>query len=489
MSEQSPTSLDPSDWSAFRRTAHRMLDEAIDGIATIRDGPVWQPIPDEVQRALAEAPLPRNGESIEAVLARYRELIAPYALGNRHPRFFGWVMGGGTPSGMLGALLTAALNINTGGRDHAALYVERALIAWWAQIFGLPPESSGLVTSGTSIASLIAILIARSRALGVEIRHQGLGEGQRLIGYAAESVHHALAKACGIAGLGERALRRIPCDESGGIAIDALHRAIAEDRAAGAEPFLLVGTAGTVDTGASDDLEACARVAAEEGLWFHVDGAFGALTMLAPRRRARLRGIERADSIAFDFHKWLHAPYGAGMILTRWPELHHATFAGQADYLVHATAGTAGGEPWPCDFGPELSRGFLALPIWLTMHEFGLDRLGATIEAACDFAERLGAGIAELPTWRLAAPVRLNIVCARYAPPNFSTEACDTLNEAIAVACQESGLLVPSTTRVGGEVVLRFACLNHRLREEDLRISIDALKEIAPRLAAQRRIP
>jgi aromatic-L-amino-acid decarboxylase len=476
-SEVSILMLDPKNWDAFRTLAHQMLDDALDGIKDIREHPVWVPMPQAAKDAIRDDANLQTGQDINEVYARYRELIEPYTTGNRHPRFFGWVHGNGTPSGMLAQMLMAGLNSNAGGREHSAPYVERAVIAWWAKIFGFPAESSGIVTTGTSMATLLAVLTARTQALGAEVRTTGLA-GHRLTGYTATSVHHSTTKAFEISGIGSDALRRVAVDADGRIDIEALKHAIADDRAAGYQPFLLVGTAGTVDRGASDDLSALADVAAEENLWFHVDGAFGAMAILAPERKHLVAGIERADSVAMDFHKWMHVPYGAGLMLTRHEVLHRATFADNVPYLARLDQGTAGGQPWFCDYGPELSRGFIALGVWMAMQEFGLERIGAAIEHDCRMATQLAQLLIDIPGMRIMAPVHLNIVCARFERPGMTPEQLDDFNGALVVALQCSGVAVPSTTRIAGRLVMRFNFTNHRVREDDLRVLVAAVNSI-----------
>ena len=252
------------------------------------------------------------------------------------------------------------------------------------------------------------------------------------------------------------------------IDLAALRETIEADRRAGFTPFLLVGTAGTVDTGAIDDLEALADLAHAGKLWFHVDGACGALAMLAPELAPRLKGIERADSLAFDFHKWGQAPYDAGFVLVRDGVLHRQTFATSAPYLRREAQGLAAGSPWPCDFGPDLSRGFRALKTWFTLKVYGAEALGASIARTCELARYLESRIAQTPELELAAPVELNIVCFRYR-----TEEAHRVNARIAVELQESGVAAPSTTVIGGKLAIRAAIVNHRTQAADL----DALVE------------
>ncbi len=357
-------SLDPEDWSGLRALSHRMVDDMVDHLAGVAAGPVWTRMPGALRSEL-RGPLPRAGEGLDAAYAEFRRLVQPYATGNLHPMFMGWVHGGGNPAGMLSELLAGALNANLGGRDHAPIEVERQVIRWSAEMVGFPASASGLLVTGTSIANLIAVLVARTRALGPEVRRKGLGA--RLAAYASAAAHSCIPRALDMAGIGSDWLRLVPCDGEQRMRLDALAEMVAADRRAGIVPFLVVGTAGTVNTGAVDDLDGIARLCVAEGLRFHVDGAFGALAMLSPTRRALLAGIERANSVAFDFHKWAQVPYDAGCILVRDEADQLATFAQDAAYLRRDARGLAGGHPWPCDLGPDLSRGFRALKVWMTL--------------------------------------------------------------------------------------------------------------------------
>jgi aromatic-L-amino-acid/L-tryptophan decarboxylase len=519
-------SLDPADWDAFRRVLHAAVDGIVDDLAGVREGPAWRPVPDAVKAALRE-PLPRGGEPLETTLARFDELIRPYPTGNRHPRFFGWVHGAGNAAGVLAELLAAGMNANAGGREHAAVYVERAVVAWFAELFGFPENASGILTSGTSMGNLLAVVAARDAALRsmaghsasrddseeVRARNAGEGLGTPLTAYAARGVHDSVAKAMRIAGLGAHALRLIGRDET--LAMDArelraamdareLRAQIAADRAAGMTPFLVVATAGSVDTGAFDRLGELADLCAAEGLWLHVDGAFGALAIASPAHAHLVAGIERADSLAFDAHKWLHAPYAVGCVLFHDERAHRAAFASAPDYLARAERGAAAGAPWFADYGLELSREFRALKVWFTLRHYGIDRLGASIARTCDLAAGLAARVEAANDLELLAPVVLNVVCFRYrpsppvttpsppdaspSPPDapaaaFDEPALDRLNDAIAVAVQESGAAVPSTTRVGGKRALRVCIVNHRTREDDLDVLVGAVRKAGRALA------
>ncbi len=475
MTDRPDTSLDPSDWSELRALGHRMLDELFDDMENIRAQPVWRPMPDDVRAAWAEK-LPRAGADPQAVYADFRRLIAPYGAGNRHPRFMGWVQGGGTAIGMLADMLAAGLNANCGGRDHAPIACERQVVRWAAEMLGLPVESSGLVVTGTSMANLIAVLVARAAALGAGGRQSGIGD-VRLTAYASAGAHLCVGRALDMAGLGIDALRLVPCDRHGRMVLAALDAYVAADRNAGMSPFLVVGTAGSVDMGATDDLAAIADRCRRDGLWFHIDAAFGALAMLSPALRPLFAGIERADSVAFDFHKWAQVPYDAGCVVVRDAAAHHAAFARPVAYLGRHARGLAGGEPWPVDLGPELSRGFRALKVWMSLKSYGADRIARVVETCCALAQRLAAAVEADTRLQLAAPVALNIVCFRYVRGD------DAMQAAIAADLQEAGDVVLSTTILQERTVLRAAIVNHRTCRQDIDMIVPAVLRVGSRLS------
>lgn len=447
-----------------------MLDDILDYLQHLRERPVWQAAPDEVRNAFRE-PLPQAPADLADVHRTFMEDILPYAVGNAHPGFMGWVHGGGTPVGMLAEMLAAGLNANLGGRNQIPVEVERQITRWMRELFGFPDTASGLFVTGTSMANLMAVLVARTAALGTAVRRKGLaGADKRLVAYTSSGAHGCIAQAMDLSGLGLDALRILPVDERFRMDLAALKQAVAADRAAGLTPFFVAATAGTVDTGAIDDLTAIADFAHREGLWFHVDGAYGALGMMTPEIAPRLKGIERADSIAFDFHKWGQVPYDAGFILVRDGTLHYDTFASPAAYLRRECRGLAAGSPWPCDYGPDLSRGFRALKTWFTLKTFGTERIGQSIAGTCALARYLGERIEASPKLELLAPVSLNIVCFRYR-----CNDADRVNADIAVAIQESGVAAPSTTTLNGRLAIRAAIVNHRTRKENIDALLDAV--------------
>ena len=450
--------LDPKDWNRFRAVAHAMLEAALDKMQSVRDGQVWNPVPDAVKAEL-QADVPVAGQCADTVAQELAGLL-PYGVGNTHPRFFGWVHGAGSPGGVLAEIAAAAMNANVGGRDHGGVYVEKQVLDWCRDIMAFPAGSSGLIVSGTSIATIIAVKCARDTRVGFDSRRAGIGDW-RLVGYTSAQAHSCVARAFDLLGLGSDALRKVPCNAAFEMDLGALAQMVTQDRAGGFVPFFVAGTAGTVNVGAIDDLAGLSDFCAAGDLWFHVDGAFGAAAVLSDAVKPRLAGMERAASLAFDFHKWLHVNYDAGCVLIRDGELHRRAFSERPEYLAPATRGLAAGEFWPVDYGPELSRGFRALKVWAHLKEHGTRKLGAEITRNIDQAQYLKRLIDAAPELELLAPVALQIVCFRYGNK-------DAVNDAIVVELQEQGVAAPSTTRIAGKLAIRVNITNHRTEVADL---------------------
>jgi aromatic-L-amino-acid decarboxylase len=448
--------LDPADWDEFRTQSRRALDDMVDFLQTVRDRAVWRPTPDDV-RARFDAALPVAGRAFADVLDDFDTLIKPYATGNTHPAFMGWVHGAGTPVGMIAEMLAAGLNANCGGRNHVGIEVERQVARWMQAALRFPDTAAGLFVTGTSMANFVALLVARNHALGDQVRARGIVGGPQLCAYASRAAHGCIAQAMQLAGLGTDHLRLISCGADGAMEVARLRAAVAADLRDGLQPFLVVGTAGSVDIGAIDPLAELADFCAQQDLWFHVDGAFGALLAFSDAMRPLIAGIERADSIAFDFHKWAHVPYDAGFVLVRDGAAQRRTFAGANGYLTRSDVGLAAGETWPCDLGPDLSRGFRALKTWFTLRVFGTDHLGACMAQTCRLAKYLEQRLQALQQFELRAPVKLNIVC-------FSVRGADADrdNRRIVERLHMSGRAAPSITLLDGRAVIRCAIVNHR---------------------------
>lgn len=480
----SEETLDPQDWDETRRLAHRMVDDMLAYLQTVRERPAWQPVPEEV-KARFNRPLPLEPEAPGEVYEEFRSDILPYPMGNIHPRFWGWVMGSGTVMGVLAELLAATMNPNMGGGNHAAVYVERQVIDWCKEMMGFPAGASGLLVSGGSMANLVGLAVARNARAGVDVREEGVrAAAGPLTVYGSAEMHSSIQKAVELLGLGHAALRKIPVDREYRIDLSALVEAIRADRASGARPICIVGNAGTVNTGAIDDLAALADLCEREGLWFHVDGAFGGLARLAPALRPLVAGLERADSVAFDLHKWMYLPFEAGCILVRSAADHRNTFAVMPDYLAHdGERGLASGATWFSEYGVQLTRGFRALKVWMALKEHGAAKFGRLIQQNVDQARYLAGLVAAAPELELMAPVPLNIVCFRFKAPGLDDEALNRFNQELLIRLHESGVAAPSyTTLERCCYALRAAITNHRSRREDFDLLVQTVVRLGKEL-------
>ena len=478
--------IEPKDWETIRQLGHQMVDDMLDLLEHIRNEPVWRELP-EAEKDYFNTPVPQLGKGAEAAYSDFKTHVLPYRMGNIHPRFWGWVMGSGTPLAMLADMLASGMNSNLGGGDHSAVYVEYQVINWMKELFGYPSEASGLLTSGGSMANLIGLTVARNRRAGFDVRLEGLAAAPApLVCYASTQVHSSVHKAVELLGLGRQALREIPVDDQFSLRVDLLEQAIQADRAAGLQPLCVVGNAGTTNTGAFDNLEALADLCERENLWFHVDGAFGAWVAIVPELQPRVRGMERADSLAFDLHKWGYMPFEVGCTLVRSPEDHRRAFSLTPDYLSHTSRGPAAGETWLSDYGVQLTRGFRALKVWLSMKAHGSAAFGELIARNVQQAHELQAIVDQQPKLELLAPVTLNIVCFRYLPTGLSGEALNAFNQELLLRLQESGVALPSYTTLDGRYALRVNITNHRTESADLQVLIDKVLALGQELDAER---
>ena len=481
-SDRTEETLDPADWEAFRALAHRMVDDTLDHLATLRERAPWQPMPPAV-RAGFDEPLPRAGEGADAAYGQFRERILPYPNGNLHPRFWGWVQGNGTPLGMMADMLAAAMNPHLAGFDQAPARVEEQVIRWLAELFGFPADASGVLVTGGTMANLLGLAVARHARAGWDVREQGMAAGPRLTVYGGAETHGWIRKAVELMGMGRRAFRPIAVDARDRIDLAALAAAVREDRAAGHRPICVIGTAGTVNTGAVDDLAALADFCAAEGLWFHVDGAFGAWAYASDALRPQVAGMERADSLAFDLHKWGYLPFECACVLVRDAGLHRGTFAMAAPYLAQTERGVIAGGLSFADRGVDLTRGFKALKVWMSFKAHGVDALVRLVEQNVEQARYLAARVEASPALELLAPVELNVVCFRYAPSDLPEAERDAVNREILLRLQEGGIAVPSGTTVRGRYAIRAAIVNHRSRREDFDALADAVERIGREVA------
>lgn len=477
--------LDPKDWNAFRALAHHMLDEAITYQETARQRPVWQPVPDEVKTALRQ-PAPQEPTPLDEVCREFIHTLLPHPAGNIHPRFWGWVIGNGSPTGFLAEMLAAGINSNAGGGDQVSNYVEQQVIAWLKEVFGFPPDASGLLVSGGSMANLTGLTVALNAKAGFDVRREGLVDAPaRPVFYASVETHSSNQKAVELLGLGSRGLRLLPADAEYRLDVASLEAAIARDRQAGLRPVGVIANAGTVNTGAFDDLNTLADLCAREDLWLHVDGAFGAMAHLAPELRHLTAGIERADSLAFDMHKWMYMPYVIGCTLVRSEPDHRRTFTITPEYLEHTTRGMSAGDQWWGDYGIELSRNFRALKAWMMIKETGMVRFGRLIRQNVEQAQYLARLVDESPVLERIAPAPLNIVCFRFSVPGLSPGRLNALNQELLLRLHEGGKALVSYTTLNGKYALRAAVTNHRSRRADFDLLVDEVVRLGKEIQAE----
>lgn len=479
--ETPKVSLDPADWETFSRSAHRALDAALEHLRGAGERP-WRSLPDEALDDI-DRPLPNKPGDLDEILDRVERSVLPYPTGNCHRRFWGWVIGSGLPDAMISELLATAMNPHLAGYDQSASAVERRVIRWMTELMGFPESASGLLVNGATMANLIGLATARRAKAGFDVRADGLAGGLRLTVYGSEETHSWAEKSCDVLGLGRSAFRRVTADEEGRIDVEALRSQIRSDRKRDERPICVVANVGTVDTGAIDDLQALADLCRDEDLWLHVDGAFGALLACSPKLRHRLRGMERADSLAFDWHKWGYLPYEIACVLVRDREAHRAAFRTGAAYLTSPGRGI---QPTALEFpelGIQLSRGFRALKLWMSLQVHGIERIGRAIEQNVAQAQHLARRIESEECLELMAPAPLNVACFRYVAPGADEDELERINREILLRLQEDGIAVPSSTRRRGRFVLRVAITNHRTRLGDIDLFVDAVLGLGAELS------
>lgn len=402
---------------------------------------------------------------------------------NGHPRFFGYVASPSTPIGAYGDLIASALNANiTCWRSGpAGTELEQMVVRWLGSLINYDHDARGLLTSGGSMANMIAMLVANRRKSGADAAQRGLwNSGPPMTVYASSEVHMSIAKAADILGFGRDYVRVIPCDERQRMRVDLLREKIEADRSEGLRPFCVVGSAGTVNTGVVDPLSEIATIATEFDLWFHVDGAYGAPGVVDERKKHLFAGLERADSVSLDPHKWLYVPVDAGCLLFRDDATAKVTFSTEeADYIkTHGYADEEAFAFW--DYGVELSRRFRALKVWLTLQYYGSRRIAEAISEDISLAEYFGEVVSSAEDFELLAPVELSICCFRYIPRERLSEIeLDKLNEQIMERVQKGGRAYLSNATVNGHFALRACITNFRTTKSDIDQTIAAVREAA----------
>ena len=480
---------DPERADAFLERARALWVRFLGELTQLPVGRSWPQgaVADAVALAVPEAPM-RDDELFEHL----RNVMFDHSVYPGHPRFMGYITGAGTVPGAVADLLASTLNQNLGGWRHspAATEIELALTRWFAARFGLPSSAAGMITSGGAMANFTCLKIARDRTAGWDVRTHGLAGGQRLVIYASSEVHAVVWRAADMLGLGTEAVRPVPVDDGFRMRPDALRAVLEADRLSGLRGFAVVGTAGTTATGAIDPLAEIADVAAEHGLWFHVDAAYGGGAALAPSLRPLLAGIERADSIAFDPHKWMSTPHSGGCALLR--DITHAydSFHYSATYTVEDRERTGS----TFDFGshgPQWSRGFAALKIWVSLLAHGSDAYARRIEHDTELIRYLAALVEDHPELELATPPSLSICCFRYVPRDADRDdaTIDRLNERIMTELQVGGRAYLSNAILHGRFLLRACIVNFRTEASDVRALLEEVVMLGRRLAGAGSTP
>ncbi len=470
--------MDPAPFSPdeFRAAGHRLIDRIADYMATVEDRPVFPDVAPAALAALFEEPVPEGPVPLEAVLAELDEKLVPNSTHVSHPGYFGLITPTPTPAGILADLLASALNQNVGAYSigPAAVALERQTVGWLTDLVGYGPGAGGNLTSGGTMAHLIGLKLARDAVSGDRIQHDGV-VGKWAV-YTSVERHVSVDKAVDAVGLGRDALRALPTDDRFRLRLDALDLVIERDKAAGIRPLCVVGMGGTTNTGAVDDLAARRRVADREGMWLHVDAAYGGGVLLSERHRGLLDGVAAADSVVIDPHKWFYAPLDVGAVLVRDEARLTASFGIAPPYLTDRTD-EAGERYTYYVHGFEQSRRFRALKVWATLKRYGAAEVGRWVERNVALARRLYGHAAADPLFVPAAEPPMSAVCLRFAPDGVADAVLAPLHDRVARQVQEGGRYWISTTQMKGKTWFRVNPVNVRTREEHVDGLFAALRE------------
>ena len=475
--------MNDGDVEAFRGAAHVLVDGVANYLAELPSRSVWQPLPEALRKRLLELPLPENGAELDELAAFALDDVLSYPMGNGHPAFFGWVNPPPSHAGIALSLAAAAMNPSVVSGDHADVHLERAVVRWLAELVAYPhTPGAGLLTSGASAATIVCFAGARGRVLasaGYDVRRDGLAGAPPLVSYVASEAHSCVPRALALLGLGSEAIYEVPLP-GGRLDEEALSVAIAADREIGALPMVIIASAGTVNTGAIDPLDAFADVAAAEGIWFHVDGAYGAFGVLDPSISERYRGMERADSLTLDPHKWLGVPVDAGCALVQRPDDLRDAFSLIPPYLRQDAGAEVGTF---AEYGLEQTRPFRALKTWATIAASGRAGIAARVSRANELARELASLIERAPELELAAPPQTSIVAFRAHPNGCPAEKLEELNRALPQAVQARGRAFVTGTVYEGRETLRACILHPQTRSEHLVLLVDEVLAAARSLA------
>lgn len=465
----------------FRRLGYQAVDLIAANLERLqtRQEPARRAVPADLREQLLNQPLPQTGSDPAGLLEFVGQHILPYPLGHINPRFFAWVNSPAAPISVLGELLTAGMNSSAAGGDQASTYLEHAVLNWLKEMVGFPQDSGGLLVSGGSMATLVGLAVMRHvKAQTGDMRGQGLHhENAPMVVYTSTEGHSCITKAVELLGIGHNYLRKIPVDADFRMDVGQLERQIQADRQAGLHPVCVAASAGTVNTGAIDPLDRIAEVCRQENLWFHIDGAYGGVGILAEQASHWFKGLEQADSLGIDSHKWMYIPVECGCALVRDKQAMRDTFSVVPPYLRDDRQ-----LPWFSEFGPQQTRGFRALKLWLALKQIGLTGYRHLITRDVSLAEMLRTKIQARPDFELVATGPLSITCFRYV--SAGSPDLNALNRAILEIVQKKGEVYLTSTELNGQFVLRACIVNFRTVEADLDFLLDCLAQAGRQVLA-----
>jgi glutamate/tyrosine decarboxylase-like PLP-dependent enzyme len=476
--------LDPADWDNFRALAREMMDTTVDDLKGLPTRHAWRPLSNEDKAPFA-TPLPREGRGLRAAYQDFLKFVKPFPFGQFTPRFWGWAGGTGTSDGVLASLLNAAFHSPNIIHHHAGTWVDRQVLEWLREALAFPKTTMGNLTSGASLANFIALAVARHVKGGKSVRSKGV-RGKKWVVYGSTATHYSIPKALDMLGLGSDAFRAVPVTERFEINLASLEKAIARDRKRGLKPIGVVGNAGTVGTGAIDPLDALADFALKEKLWFHVDGAIGATAVFSDRHRGLLKGIERADSLAFDLHKWFSQPYDVGCILVADGRALEGAFSYQTAYTRPVPDSLTDSPIVFANRGPELSRTLRGLPFWISMKTHGATKFGQMVDKNMAQSRFLEGLVKDSPNLELLVSGPLPIVNFRYrGSRRLAEKALNRLNESLVSEIQKRGIAIPSLYAIGGKSCVRVCNLNQRSQRSDFEALVQACEQLGVELEAR----
>jgi len=470
--------LDPENWDEFRVLGHKMLDDMVDHIKNIREQPFRRATKEESSRI--RVPLTKEGEGEEETYRAFVRDVLPSMTQQKSPKFWALVVGGGTPYGMLADLLQSGTNVGSDDPDSAAYDVNQQALEWMKELLDYPRDASGTFVSGGSEASFTGLAVARNAKAQVDMKKEGMqGVPRKMTLYVSDEGHHCLERSVELLGLGGDALRWVKTDDECRIDIASLKREIEKDRSKGSHPFCVIGCAGTVNSGAFDDFNTLADLAEKEKMWLHVDGAFGAWVKISETHRHLAEGMERADSLAVDLHKWMYMPYGIGCTLVRHPREHLSTFiyGHEAEYLKTMQGYYPDGMQ-TYNLGLRLSNEFLSLRVYMLLRAYGKEKYRRLIQQNLDQIGYLASQIGRAPDMEVTAPVTSNVVCFRYNPGGLGEEQLQKLNQSILYELWRQHLGCVSDTTIKGRYMLRACNVNHRSRREDFDWLVAEVKKL-----------